>query len=231
MPFMLAVSCLASPSLAEPRFFGPTPYLSSADAPSGLYAAGAPTGIETFEDGSLDFGITEPDGVVLTPSGTTDSVDADDGLIDGSGAAGRSYFTLSGVSGLLFTFAAPVTAAGVVWTDGSDDVYFEAFGPGMVSLGLIGPASIADGSVTGETGEDHFFGVRDPNGIHAIRMWNDVGGIEVDHVQFGEAAPVPAANAPLGFGLAMALLLLARHRLLRHTERPAAAEPQSPPAG
>ena len=77
---------------AAPIFLGPTPYLSAADIPAGLYAGGGlPTALENFEDGSLDFGITASSGFVTVgplspfPSISTDSVDADDGLINNSG--------------------------------------------------------------------------------------------------------------------------------------------------
>jgi hypothetical protein len=79
-----------------------------------------------------------------------------------------------------------------VWTDGAGVTLFEAYGPGMVSLGTVGPVAIADGTYSGSTAEDSFFGVLDPEGIVAIRLSNSIlgpnlFGIEVDHVQFGEA--------------------------------------------
>jgi hypothetical protein len=56
----------------------------------------------------------------------------------------------------------------------------------------VGPVAIADGTYSGSTAEDSFFGVLDPEGIVAIRLSNSIlgpnlFGIEVDHVQFGEA--------------------------------------------
>jgi hypothetical protein len=75
----------------------------------------------------------------------------------------------------------------MVWTDGAGTTLFEAFGPGMVSLGTIGPVAIADASFTGQTAEDRFFGVQDFSGILAVKLSNERGGIEVDHVQFGAA--------------------------------------------
>jgi hypothetical protein len=80
----------------------------------------------------------------------------------------------------------------MVWTDGAGTTTFQAFGPGMVLLGTVGPVAIADGGFTGATAEDRFFGVHDLGGILAIKLSNTVGGIEVDHVQYG-AAPVQAA--------------------------------------
>src|SRR5262249_29890752 len=137
-----------------------------------------------------------------------DSVDADDGHIDGSGTLGSSWFVDNGAAGVTFTFSAPVTAAGLVWTDGSGTTTFQAFGPGMVSLGTIGPVSIADGRNAGEPAEDRFFGVKSSTGIVAIKVSNSVGGMEVDHVQFGVAgAPIPAL--PRAGSVVLEALLLA----------------------
>lgn len=176
-------------------FFGPTPYLSSADIPSGFFTG--PYSLETFEDGSLDFGITftAVGGFIITPGPTTDSVDADDGAIDGLGNGGRTFVADNTVT---FTFPNPLpTAAGIVWTDGAvgSGTTFEAFGPGMVSLGTVGPALLADGSYAGGTAEDRFFGVQNAAGVLAVRITHNGGQVEVDHVMFGSAfaAPDPAS--------------------------------------
>ncbi len=63
----------------------------------------------------------------------------------------------------------------------------------------IGPVAIADGSISGETAEDRFFGVTNPGGISSIRISNTAGGIEVDHLQYGVyagAAPPPPPPPP-----------------------------------
>jgi len=212
----IASIAAASAAHAQATFVGPVPYLSSADIPAGFYAGGAPAALETFEDCSLSFGITASGGRALGPGGLcgngfglVDSVDADDGVIDGSGTVGTSWFFDDGATGVTFTFPHPVGAAGGVWTDGSGTTTFEAFGPGMVSLGKIGPVSIADGSNAGTTAEDRFFGVQDPGGgIVAIKLSNTVGGIEVDHIQYGGfPAPHVPALPPLG-SVPLALLLL-----------------------
>ena len=209
---------LTSPASAAPVFFGPKPYLSAADIPAGFYDGGAPTALENFEDDALGFGITaSAGGVILSGSGfelVIDSVDADDGVIDGSGSTGQSWFFVLGATGVTFTFSGPLpTAAGMVWTDGAGTTTFEAFGPGMVSLGTIGPVAIADASIAGTTAEDRFFGVQDSGGVLAIKLSNTVGGIEMDHVQFGAAAapavPAPSALILLGLG---ALGLLSRRK-------------------
>ena len=192
---------------AGPVFFGPTPYLSAADIPAGFYLGGAPDGLEDFEDASLDFGIAASVGAPFGPGDIADSVDADDGTIDGFGNLGRTWFSGGGPAGITFTFPSLVTAAGIVWTDGAGTTTVEAFGPGMVSLGTVGPVAIADGDITGATAEDRFFGAQDPNGILAIKLSNTSGGIEVDHVQFG-SAPDPAAVPTLPKWGTLVLLIL-----------------------
>lgn len=201
------VSLLLTPHLLRgATFFGPSPYTSTDDIPVGLYEGGSPTAVEDFEDGSLDFGISATGGGIAGPAGNTDSVDADDGVIDGSGLNARSWFIgdQGNTASLTFTFGGDLpTAAGIVWTDGlpQHQVSFEAFGPGMVSLGEIGPFGLADAFTAGSTAEDRFFGVRDLDGILAIRVTNDnaFGGLEVDHVQYGVAAvPEPASGWLVG---------------------------------
>ena len=111
-----------------------------------------------------------------------------DGVIDGSGAAGHSYLALFGLGGsVTFTFPAPVTHAGYVWTDGivGESTTFEAFGPGMVSLGTIPSVIVGLASPPADpTAEDTFFGASDPNGIIAIRISQVTDGLELDHIQF-----------------------------------------------
>lgn len=169
---------LATSLAMAAEMFGPTPYLSSADTPEG-FASGA-TVIEDFEDAAI-----APDlitsGVTLTaPGSITDSVDADDGSIDNDGRGGHSLFGAS----IRIGFAPPLpTSAGMVWTDGSpSDVTFEAFGADGESLGTAGPVMLGDGSISGTTGEDRFFGVREATGISAIRLSSNAV-MEIDHVQ------------------------------------------------
>ena len=197
-------------------FIGPTPYLSKNDSPFLTSVNAGTTFLETFESGALTTpGVTISGGSVIGPGGLTDSVDADDGAIDGSGTNGHSVFG-AGTPGITFTFDATVlghlpTQVGIVWTDGAGTTLFEAFGPGGVPLGQIGPVAIADGSVSGTTGEDNFFGVANPGGISAIRISNTSGGIEVDHLQYGfyGAAPPPLASAPIPTLSETGLMLLA----------------------
>ncbi|HEX6623913.1 MAG TPA: RHS repeat-associated core domain-containing protein [Pyrinomonadaceae bacterium] len=127
-----------------------------------------------------------------------DSVDGDDGVIDGLGRNGDSYFSGSGAAGITFTFNAAAlgslpTHAGLVWTDGLGTVTFEAFDHQGVSMGVRGPFNFPDASNNGTTGEDRFLGAFNRGGISAIRVTNSVGGIEIDHLQY---AAERSANTP-----------------------------------
>ncbi len=179
-------------SLGGGTFSGPTPYLSTANSPFLADINAGMVYLETFECGKLTVpGVTIDGGTIIPPGfeGFIDSVDADDGVIDGSGLGGHSLFG-SGTPGITFTFSAATlgalpTRVGIVWTDGSGTTSFEVFDAMGGSLGTIGPVSIADGSFGGTTAEDNFFGVTFAGGISSIRISNTAGGIEVDHLQYG----------------------------------------------
>jgi hypothetical protein len=168
--------------------------------------------LDDFEDGALNTpGVTAVGGSVLAPGSLTDSVDADDGLLNGLGTAGRSWFNSAGSTGVRFNFNASVlgalpTHAGLVWTDGqvSSDVTFTVFDSAGSVLDTI-VANVGDGGFGGTTAEDRFFGYRSAAGIGgiAIRTSSGGGGLEVDHLQYGiEAIPEPGTLAVLaGLGL------------------------------
>jgi IPTL-CTERM motif len=210
----IALLVVSTSGLAQ-TFIGPTAYLSKNDSPFLASINAGTTFLETFESGALATpGVTTSAGAVFGPSGITDSVDADDGVIDGSGTGGHSFFSGDGAGGITFTFSAAVlghlpTQVGIVWTDGAGTTLFEAFGPGGVPLGQIGPVAIADGTFSGTTAEDRFFGVTNPGGISSIRISNTSGGIEVDHLQYGLFGAAPAAAIDLPTTSQTALLLLA----------------------
>jgi hypothetical protein len=211
-----AAASIAGLSSAYAGPLGPTPYLSFAASP---FSGGTFSyfNLETFEDGLLNTpGVTASAGgvtsVVFGPT-AHDSVDADDGVIDGSGLSGDSYFSGSGAAGISFTFNAGVLGAlpdsvGIVWTDGDGTTTFQAFDAANVLLGTIGPVAIATpGSFFGQTDEDRFFGFTNSGGISRIFISNTSGGIEVDHLQYGLTSsgpglPEPATLALLGAALA-----------------------------
>ena len=132
----------------------------------------------------------------FAPTGT-DSVDEDDGAIDGSGqttARDRGHAMWSATP-IEFTFDADAlgglpTHAGIVWTDGGATGTLEAFDAAGESIETI--AGVAnDGVFTGTTIDDRFFGA-----IHLAGIWKIKFGtgfaIEVDHLQYGSAVAVSA---------------------------------------
>lgn len=217
LPTVVALAAIAgTANAATPVFINPTtPYLSTADIPVGFYFGGAPTLLDTLEDGSLDASLSGSGGALLDAgfAGARDSVDADDGAIDGTcgpQTAGRcvSWFNGNGGQGVTFTFTgsgALPTAFGLVWTDGSGTITFSAVGADGQSLGSISGSGFPDGSFGATTGEDRFFGVQFAGGIRSITITNSSGGIEVDHIQYGAMAPVPEPEswALMAAGLAL----------------------------
>jgi len=207
---------------AAALFVGPTPYLKLSDSPFAADIAAGRAVLEDFEDGLLNPpGVTASTGSPIGPGGNIDSVDGDDGVIDGSGTGGHSFFSGDGPTGITFNFTSVggkfPTAVGIVWTDGTPgcDVILQAFGPGNVSLGSITGAALGDNSNGGTTAEDRFFGVVDAGTITAIKInTTGGGGIEVDHLQYGQASvPEPTAATALLVGP----LLLLRRRSRRRS--------------
>lgn len=213
--FIVGVGALAIASQAQSQAFGPSPYLKYEDSPffTGTWDY---FHLETFEDDLLNVpGVTKDNGNPYGPASNCDSVDGDDGVIDGLGTAGHSFFNSSGNAGVTFTFNAGVlgmlpTHAGVVWTDGAGTITFEAWDQNNISLGTI-IGSHADGSFNGTTGEDRFYGWANAGGISKIKIKNSSGGIELDHLQYGHGVvPEPATMTALS--LACAALLKRRKR-------------------
>jgi hypothetical protein len=192
---LLWVTGITYPSFAQTEastatLLGPLPYLEVADSPFAADISAGSVVLEDFEDNLLDVpGVTASAGNPYGPSDITDSVDADDGSIDGSGTDGHSFFYDPGDPGITFTFDKPFpTKAGIVWTDGFDPIIFEAFDEDNLSLGTL-TGNHDDDDIHGGTDEDRFYGVVNPTGVSRIVIsCNASGGIEVDHLQFG--APV-----------------------------------------
>jgi hypothetical protein len=208
---------LASPASAQ--IIGPTPYLAFDNTLPGAGSAISPFSslvfsdyfhLETFQDGLLNTpGVSASAGSVFGPTSLADSVDADDGVIDGFGNLGRSFFGNNGVVGITFTFNAGVlgglpTHAGLVWTDGAGPITFDAFDGLGALIGTVG-GTHAGAGFTGQTDEDRFYGIIAPGGIGSIRLRNDAGGMEADHLQYGRtssaAAPEPGTLALMALGI------------------------------
>lgn len=206
----LAGALLAAASgcvLAAEPYLEPTPYVSFADSPfDGLsFSYFHLDDFEPLTTRAPGYTITGG-GRILGPSAQTDSVDADDGSIDGLGTQGSSWFSDGATTAFTITFDAGVlgslpTHAGVVWTDvgnvtagtsGFSAVLFEAFGPGFVPLGSPDVHLLGDFNADGGTDEDRFFGAVHAAGISAIRISMAAStDWEIDHLQFGALAPVP----------------------------------------
>lgn len=214
---MLFGVLLAAPAAAGmgPSYLGPDEYTSEADAVIEPGTFGFC--IENFENGSLDVPGVTGNGGVVGSSGLTDSVDGDDGSIDGSGTAGHSYFYGNGTAGVEFTFDLArtnglPTFVGIVWTDGGYNapVTFEAFDAANQSVLVTpyGPFLHADASNYGETAEDRFYGAQNPAGIRRIVVSNPGGGIEVDHLQLNRCVLCGDANFDLRLTAPDALVAL-----------------------
>ncbi len=176
----------------ETNMLGPLPYLSFSDSPfrnlsfSYFY-------LEDFEDGILNTpGVSANNSNVGGMNPYADSVDRDDGVIDGNGNNGHSIYLSSDTSDT-FTFDKNVlgklpTYAGIVWTDagsGYGNVTFTAFDEYGLSLGSISAMHLGDGSNRGGTAEDRFFGVIYMAGISKITIAMNSGNWEIDHLQYG----------------------------------------------
>lgn len=193
----------------ETELFGPTAYLSFADSPFRDLEFSEFV-LEDFEDQSLDIpGLTainnSPGGSALAPSGPaelTDSVDGDDGAIDGDGTGGweflpsgndggesegHTYLLNPGELGYV------PTHFGLVWTDGSTSASTEflAYDFNDQLIGQLGPFQLGDGDFFGGTAEDRFFGVAHAEGIGrvVIRTPSGINSLTVDHLQVGRIEP------------------------------------------
>ena len=202
---------------AAPILLGPARYFSFADSP---FSGGSFSYfyLENFEDHLLNTpGVVANPGTGVTTSfgfsgPIIDSVDRDDGVIDGTCTNCDSYFG-SGSPGVRFRFDSLAlgglpTSAGLVWTDGNNPQIFEAFDALGNSLGTL-TGNTADADYFGGTGEDRFYGVFDLGGISAIQLSSTGGGgIEVDHLQYGldqsgtTGVPEPFTLSLFGAGIA-----------------------------
>lgn len=207
----MTLSALAAAALGSAQDLGPTPYLSAGDSP----LAGPGLVLENFEDGTINLpGVTANHGLVIGPSALTDSVDGDDGNIDGFGAAGYSWYS-GGFASHTFTFAAGVlgalpTEVGLAVTDigqvtsgsfGVGTFFFRAYDDAGSLIGSGSSFAFGDGAINGATAEDRFAGVRWAAGIKRIEFgFENSTDWEVDHIQY-RVVPEPATFLGVLFGL------------------------------
>ncbi len=208
---VILIGVIAGPVMAGVTFiFDDMPYVSSGDSPFDLFGPDSDFFLEDFEDGLLNTpGLLGFGGEIRFPSNFTDSVDADDGIIDGFGLDGHNYWAFFGKGPAVgplarFEFDAKALgglpgSVGVVWTDGNifATTFFEAFGPKGESLGIL-ELVLGDDKHQGGTAEDRFLGVTFQGGISAIEISATLGRIELDHVQYGDIIPAPGVLALLG---------------------------------
>ncbi|PQA86707.1 VPLPA-CTERM sorting domain-containing protein [Hyphococcus luteus] len=219
---IVAFCFAASVPAAHAAYVGGTSYQDFAtDSPfAGADFSGGYFYLENFEDAALDTpGVSASAGNVASLSGFSgaiiDSVDEDDGSVDGQCVGCDSWFYSSGPTGITFTFNEAVlgalpTHAGIVWTDGANDIQFEAFDADGDSLGVFGPfMNAGPGVADQDVVEDTFLGVIAATGVSAFHVFSGSAGIEVDHLQYGLAnldgvsdVPVPAALPLFLAGLA-----------------------------
>lgn len=219
-----AAAMVIAVALASKAQAGSTMYFSSntqyKSASSSPFSGGTMT-LENFEDGLLNVaGVTATQGKIKNPGSSTDSVDGDDGSIDGKGKQGHSWNSGSAKKMTFkFTGSNKPTAAGLVWTDGKKNstITFRAWDKAGDLIGKI-KVKLGDLSRKGTTKEDRFFGLISSKGISKIQIASNYAGFEVDHLQFGYGAalavvPVPAPIALGAVGLLSAGLV--RRRIMK----------------
>ena len=208
---------------AETIFLGPTPYLSAADSPFDLSGLGTTFFLEDFEDGLLNTPglVLQTEAFVAGTGGLLiNSVDADDGVIDGSGVVGHNLKAMNPTcipdtticaSDIRLAFDAEAlgglpSQVGLVWTNAIDGARgtFQAFGPEGDPLGTM--QHFGTGDFEG-TADDRFFGVVHQDGISGVRFSMRLNVLlDVDHVQYGAIVPEPDGLSMLAIGV---LLLVA----------------------
>ena len=210
--FLCAALC-AGFAVQAATVYGPVPYTSAADNPvGGVFSY---SHLENFEDRQLNTpGVSASGGVAISASGRAivDSVDGDDGSIDGSGANGHSYFS-NRLTSITFTFSAAglggslPSVVGLAFTDVGGlrssaiccfaDANFEAFDGTGASLGVVTLAQFGDGAATSGTAEDRFVAVRHAGGISMLTVgFTDSSDWEVDHLFYALDATTSAVPEP-----------------------------------
>lgn len=185
-----------APKVLPDGLLDPIPYTSRADSPFVGVAFPAYSHFEDWEDSALSTpGVTASSGQLGTAFGISlvDSVDGDDGVVDGKCAKDGGSCNSAFANGTIeFTFDAAALGqlpshVGIAWTDGSPgcDAIFEAYDATDTLLGTKTAAAVGDEGNTGQVAEDRFFAVVHGAGVKRIVVKSSAGGVEVDHLTYG----------------------------------------------
>ncbi len=191
-----AGSDAVAPKVLADGLLEPVPYLQKSDSPFREVSFPSYFHLEDWEDSVLNTpGATSDSSTVSTSFGSAlvDSIDGDDGVVDGKCAKdGGTCNAAFGGGTISFTFDATVlgklpTHVGAVWTDGSTgcDAIFEAYDAKDVLIGTKKAVAVGDDNNTGGVAEDRFFGVVHAAGVKRVVVKSSAGGVEVDHLQYG----------------------------------------------
>ena len=191
---------------------GPLPYLQASDSPY------ADQQFEYFHLEDLEDNIFNtpgatfaPEWALRTPSSVTDSVDGDDGVVDGLGRDGTSFTSSLTYDHFTVTFdknilGALPTHVGIVWTDvGRNNggtptnfplpVTFEFTDSEGSRLDNGDTHFVGDAVVTGETEEDRFFGGVHLSGISSMTLrMPGSNNWALDHIQYGFQSSASSCN-------------------------------------
>lgn len=213
---------------AEITFLGPTPYLSKADSPFPVDDSNPNFFLEDFEDGDFNTpGIVLPldpyaQGAIRSKGQPfANSVDADDGTIDGSGGDGSAWAstiyandlvdppTISSYLSLSFDVnqsGLGPTSFGFVWTFGRSEsvVRIDVYDVHANHIGFESFVGIGSG-IDDDTRDDRFFGVKSSDEIGRVLLTSSYVGepwfFEIDHVQIGFQIPEPVTTRMLVIAL------------------------------
>jgi hypothetical protein len=225
--FLAALYASVSPFsvLAGVYCLPPTPYSSLQDSTFDLTDLGSTFFVENMEQGitiksgalyAPASGLVVLNATIRPPGSLTDSVDADDGVIDGRGNDGNSVvpvtytvfptlpFTFQSIPEFLLFGVPHVNAFGFVWTDGFQDSEITL---GVSQQGGCRYQNLMDTTFSGETAEDRFVGLIADEPFNRVTVLSLARGdganvqqrFEFDHVQFGlQAVPEPALHRLTG---------------------------------
>lgn len=175
----------------------PVSYRSRADSPFVGVVLSTYDHFEDWEDGMVNTPGVTPSSTQLGSdfgAGLIDSVDGDDGTVDGvcqkiDGTCNDGFANGT----ISFTFDATAlggqlpTHVGIAWTDGSFncDAIFEAYDATDTLIGTRTATGVGDGSNSGTVEEDRYFAVVHRAGVKRIVVTSSSGGVEVDHLHYG----------------------------------------------